>query len=135
MLLKELLFDSLESFESMHIDYGEYTKVLTNELFAMLADCEVVNYYLDIKDNKPCMVIKVDFWEKVTIMAKHKFSKDGISKMYQEVVAECYKALDDGTIDGMDIEVKMGSQVINIPMNADFMEIVFAALNKCEKEK
>lgn len=61
MTLKELIFDSLESFEAIHIDYGKYTKELTPALYDELENCEVENWYLDIKQNKPYMVIKVEF--------------------------------------------------------------------------
>lgn len=60
MTVNELIFDSLETFESMHIDYGEYTKELTPELYKMVEGYEVENWYLDIKDGKPCIIIKVD---------------------------------------------------------------------------
>lgn len=61
MTLNEFIFDSLESFESIYIDYGKYTKELTPELYDMLEGCEVENWYLDIKQDKPCIIIKVDF--------------------------------------------------------------------------
>jgi hypothetical protein len=60
MTLNELIFDSLESLEAVHIDYGQYTKELTKELYAMLEKHEVVNWYLDIKNNKPCIIVKLD---------------------------------------------------------------------------
>lgn len=60
MTLNELIFDSLENFESIHIDYGKYTKVLTPDLYDMLQDCKVENWYLDIEQNKPYIVIKVE---------------------------------------------------------------------------
>lgn len=59
MTLNELLFDSLENFEHIHIDYGKYTKEMTSELYDLLEGCEVENWYLDIKQHKPCMIIKV----------------------------------------------------------------------------
>ena len=61
MTLNEFIFDSLENFESIHIDYEKYTKELTPELYDMLESCEVENWHLDIKQGKPCIVIKVDF--------------------------------------------------------------------------
>lgn len=61
MTLNELIFDSLENFEAIHIDYGSHTKELTNKLYDMLENEEVENWYLEIKNKKPCMVIKLDF--------------------------------------------------------------------------
>ena len=61
MTLRELIFDSLESFESIHIDYGKYTRELTSGLYETLYDYEVENWYLDIKHRKPCIVIKLDY--------------------------------------------------------------------------
>lgn len=61
MTLNEMIFDTLESFESIHIDYGKYTKELTPELYEVLSDCEVENWYLDVKNNRPYIVIKVDY--------------------------------------------------------------------------
>ena len=61
MTLNELIFDSLENFEHIHIDYGRYTKELTPELYDLLEGCEVEQWYLDIKQHKPCIVIKVDY--------------------------------------------------------------------------
>lgn len=61
MSLNEFIFDSLENFESIYIDYGKHTKELTPELYDKLESCEVENWYLDTKQNKPCIVIKVEF--------------------------------------------------------------------------
>lgn len=61
MTLNELIFDSLENFESFHIDYGEHTKELTPELYDMLESYEVENWYLEVKKGKPCIVVKVEF--------------------------------------------------------------------------
>ena len=57
MLLKELVLNSLESFESFKIQYSYYNgKVkeipLTKELYLQLADKEINNYYLDLDENK-----------------------------------------------------------------------------------
>lgn len=59
MTLNEFLFDSLENFENIYIDYGKYTKELTAELYDLLEGYEVEKWYLDIKHHKPCIVIKV----------------------------------------------------------------------------
>lgn len=61
MTLNELIFDTLETFESIYIDYGNHTKKLSNGLYEALEDEEVLNWYLDIIDKKPCMVINLDF--------------------------------------------------------------------------
>lgn len=61
MTLNEIIFDSLETFEAIHIDYGSHTKELTSGLYDTLEGYEVLNWYLDIKHDKPCMVIKLDF--------------------------------------------------------------------------
>lgn len=67
-------------------------------------------------------------------MKVYKFSKVGIEKMYKDTYNECFKALDDGKINDVKFQVQMGNQVITIPTNADFMEIIFAALKECEEE-
>lgn len=59
MTLNEFLFDGLESFENIYIDYGKYTKELTAELYDLLEGCEVEKWYLDIKHHKACIIIKV----------------------------------------------------------------------------
>lgn len=59
MTLNEFIFDSLENFEHIHIDYGKYTKELTPELYDLLEGYEVEKWYLDIKHHKPCIIIKV----------------------------------------------------------------------------
>lgn len=68
-------------------------------------------------------------------MTLHKFNKKGIEKMYNNVMEEVYKALDKGKIDKMYIEVKIGKQVIKMPINADYTEYIFAALRECEEDK
>ena len=57
MLLKDLVLNSLEAFNSFKIQYSYYNgKVkeipLTKELYLQLADKEIDNYYLDIDENK-----------------------------------------------------------------------------------
>ena len=61
MTLNEFIFNSLENLDSIHIDYGKYTKNLTSGLYEVLEGCEVENWYLDIKNGKPCVVIKVNY--------------------------------------------------------------------------
>ena len=61
MTLNELIFDSLENFESIYINYESNTKELTPALYDELENCEVENWYLDIKEHKPCIVVKVEF--------------------------------------------------------------------------
>ena len=61
MTLNEFIFDSVESFESIYVDYGKYTKELTPELYDLLENCEVMQWYLDIKQYKPCIIIKVEY--------------------------------------------------------------------------
>lgn len=60
MVLKELIFDSLESLEAIHIDYGKYTKELTPELYDVVENIEVENWYLDVKEGQAVMVVKLD---------------------------------------------------------------------------
>ena len=57
MLLKDLVLNSLESFESFKIQYTYYQgKVkelpLTKRLYEQLANTEIDSYYLDIDENK-----------------------------------------------------------------------------------
>lgn len=57
MLLKDLVLNSLETFNSFKIQYSYYNgKVkeipLTKELYLQLANKEIDNYYLDLDENK-----------------------------------------------------------------------------------
>ena len=57
MLLKDLVLNSLESFNSFKIQYSYcQSKVkeipLTEQLYLQLANTEIDNYYLDIDENK-----------------------------------------------------------------------------------
>ena len=61
MTLNEFIFDSLENLENIYIDYGKYTKELTSALYNILENCEVTNWYLDVKHGKACIIVKVDF--------------------------------------------------------------------------
>lgn len=61
MTLNELIFDSLESFENIRIDYESNTKELTSDLYDELESHEVENWYLDMNKGKPCIVVKVEF--------------------------------------------------------------------------
>ena len=65
MTLKEFIFDGLENFDTIYIDYGRYIKNLTSGLYELLHDCEVENWYLDIKQDKPCIIIKVGYWGEI----------------------------------------------------------------------
>ena len=64
MLVKELVLNSLEAFESFKIQYSYYhgkvkEMTLTKELYEKVADTEIDNYYLDIdKNKKPYISIK-----------------------------------------------------------------------------
>ena len=66
MLLKDLVLNGLEPFESYKLQYSYYKGsvkeiTLTKELFEKLADKEVDNFYLDIEKNtlKPYISIKL----------------------------------------------------------------------------
>ena len=67
MVVKELVLNSLESFESFKIQYSYYggkvkELTLTEEMFLKIADKEIDNYYLDIdKENKPYISLKLKF--------------------------------------------------------------------------
>lgn len=61
MTLKELIFDSLENLDTIYIDYGRYIKNLTPALYDLLQNEKVEKWYLDIKDDKPCIIIKVGY--------------------------------------------------------------------------
>jgi hypothetical protein len=58
MLLKELILQSLESFDSFMLD----NKQLTKELYEQFADYEIKNYYLDINktNNQPIIVVTIE---------------------------------------------------------------------------
>lgn len=66
-------------------------------------------------------------------MVEYKFTKDGIKEMYHDTCKECFKRLSDETIDEMYIEIKMGEQFIKIPMYADCLEIISAAIKECDE--
>ena len=65
MLVKDLVLNSLENFESFKIqkvyDNGKIKEVqLTEELYLQLADGEIDNYFLDIgKNSQPYISIKL----------------------------------------------------------------------------
>ena len=57
MLVKELVLNSLESFNSFKIQYsycqGKVKELpLTQQLYEQLADAEIDSYYLDLDENK-----------------------------------------------------------------------------------
>lgn len=60
MTLKEFIFDSLENLDTIYIDYGKYIKNLTSGLYEVLQSQQVKSWYLDIKNDKPCIIIKLD---------------------------------------------------------------------------
>ena len=60
MTLRELIFDSMESLENIHIDFGKYTKELTEELYEQYYNNIVSSWYLCIKNNMPIMVVKLE---------------------------------------------------------------------------
>lgn len=64
-------------------------------------------------------------------MIEYKFSKDGIKEMYHDTTIECFQALEDGTINDITFKIEMGNQFIKIPVSADCMEEIFAALENC----
>lgn len=58
MLLKELVLNSLEQFESFVVN----GKVLNQKAYEKLANEEIKNYYLDFdkENNKPYMVVNLE---------------------------------------------------------------------------
>ena len=64
-------------------------------------------------------------------MVEYKFTKDGIKEMYQDTTTECFQALADGTINDITFKIEMGNQFIKIPICADCMEEIFAAIEQC----
>lgn len=67
-------------------------------------------------------------------MVEYKFNKDGIEEMYNDTCDECFDALDNGTINDVKFQIKMGNQIITIPTNADTLETIFKAIEDCEKD-
>lgn len=67
-------------------------------------------------------------------MVEYKFTKTDVEKMYHDTYMECFERLDNGSIDEMYIEIKMGNQFIKIPMNADSLEIISAAIKECVED-
>lgn len=67
-------------------------------------------------------------------MNNYEFTKSGIKKMYENVIDDCFEAMDKYQLDKMNIKIRMGDHEIEIPANADTMEIIFTAIEECEKE-
>lgn len=65
MLVKDLVLNSLETFESFKIQYsycqGKIKELtLTKELYEKVADKEIDNYYLDLdENNQPYISLKL----------------------------------------------------------------------------
>lgn len=64
---------------------------------------------------------------------KHEFTKEGITKMYNEVFGDCLKAIHNGTMKDFDIQIKIGGHEITIPNHADNLAIIFGAIEECEE--
>ena len=62
---------------------------------------------------------------------KYDFNKQAIEMMYKDTLDECFEALVNGTIDEVEFKIQMGNQVIKIPVHADNLETIFAALKEC----
>lgn len=71
--------------------------------------------------------------KEVEEMKKHNFDKLGLEEMYNDTTEEVYNAIDNGTLDNVKFEVRLGKQVVEIPNSADCFEIIFAALEECLK--
>lgn len=56
MLLKELVLNSLETFESFIVD----GKILNKKLYENLADTEIKNFYLDKENNKLYLIVTLE---------------------------------------------------------------------------
>lgn len=56
MLLKELVLTSLEAFGDFEVN----GKTLNKDLYEAWADTEVKNYYLDVKDGNPYLVVTLE---------------------------------------------------------------------------
>lgn len=65
-------------------------------------------------------------------MIKHEFTEDGIKRMYQKAVDDCFKALRDGNLDDLSIKIQIGKHEIEIPIDADNIDILFSAIEDCE---
>lgn len=63
----------------------------------------------------------------------NEFTKEGIKKMYDEVIDDCLKGIQNGSIEGLDIKIKIGSHEITIPNHADNLEIIFGAIEECRE--
>lgn len=62
---------------------------------------------------------------------KYDFNKEAVEMMYKDTVGECFEALANGIIDEVEFKIQMGNQVIKIPVHADNLETIFAALKEC----
>ena len=67
-------------------------------------------------------------------MTKYEFNKESIKRMYDETVDECFERLMEGSIDEINIEIKIGGRFINIPITADNIETIFGAIKECEED-
>lgn len=52
--------------------------------------------------------------------------------MYQKAVNDCFKALRDGNLDDLKIKVQVGNHEVEIPIDADNVDILFSAIEDCE---
>ena len=68
-------------------------------------------------------------------MVEYKFNKAAIEVMYNDTLEECLEALDNGSIDEIEVGIKVGNQAINIPINADYLEDIFSLLKEWAGEE
>lgn len=65
-------------------------------------------------------------------MHKYEFTEEGIQKMYRKSVDDCFKALREGNLDDFIIKIQVGKHEIEIPIDADNVDMIFSAIEDCE---
>lgn len=73
-------------------------------------------------------------------MKNYEFNKSGIDEMYDNVCTECINVASNEKLndmqkqvkfEGLNIKISIGNHEINIPNNADYIDIIFDAITKC----
>ena len=67
-------------------------------------------------------------------MTNYEFTKPGIKKMYDNVIDDCFKAMETNDIDKITIKIQIGDHQIEMPISADSVESIFEVIKECEQE-
>ena len=67
-------------------------------------------------------------------MPNYEFTKPGIREMYDNVIDDCFKAMETNDIDKIGIKIQIGDHQIEMPISADSVESIFTVIKECEQE-